>query len=72
MREKGVRSGVLVLVGALGLAACATMQPEPTLYERLRIVDVSGVPQLGRSAISLVVDDFAWDLDDPDDYSAPA
>ncbi len=58
MREKGVRRGVLVLVGAVGLAACATMQPEPTLYERLRIVDVSGVPQLGRSAISLVVDDF--------------
>ena len=52
-----VRS-VFMLVGAVSLTACATAPPEPTLYERLRLMDVTGVPQWGRSAISLIVDDF--------------
>ena len=59
MRRNGVMGkGVLVLVGMVGLTACATMEPKPTLYERIRLVDQTGVPQYGRGAISLVVDDF--------------
>ena len=58
MQRSGVRRGLLVLVGALSLASCATMEPPPTLYERLRLVDQLGVPQFGRAAIAVVVDDF--------------
>jgi len=49
---------MLALVGAVGLVSCATVEPPPTLYERLRLVDQTGVPQFGRAAISVVVDDF--------------
>ena len=58
MQRSGVRRAMLVLVGAVSLASCATMEPPPTLYERLRLADQSGVPQWGRAAIALVVDDF--------------
>ena len=58
MQRSGVRRGVLLLVGAVSLASCATMEPQPTLYERLRLVDQTGVPQFGRAAIAVVVDDF--------------
>jgi hypothetical protein len=44
-----------------------------------RLVDVindpaatKASPALAHDQTALVVDDFAWDLDDPDDYSAPA
>jgi hypothetical protein len=42
-----------------------------------RLVDVINEPDEPAPAPTheqpaLVVDDFAWDLDDPDDYSAPA
>ena len=49
---------MLLLVVAVSLASCATMEPPPTLYERLRLVDQTGVPQFGRAAIAVVVDDF--------------
>ena len=62
MQRSSVRRGMLVLVGALSLASCATMEPPPTLYERLRLVDQTGVPQFGRAAISVVVDDFVANL----------
>ena len=58
MPRSGVRSSMLALVGAVGLVSCATVEPPPTLYERLRLVDQTGVPQFGRAAISVVVDDF--------------
>ena len=58
MQRSDVRRGLLALVGAVSLASCATMEPPPTLYERLRLVDPAGVPQFGRAAISVVVDDF--------------
>ena len=58
MQMSGVRRGMLVLVGAVSLVSCATMEPQPTLYERLRLVDQTGVPQFGRAAIAVVVDDF--------------
>jgi hemoglobin len=52
-----VRAGVLL--GVLGgLIACAAVEPKPTLYERIRLTDQTGVPQFGRAAISLIVDDF--------------
>ena len=43
---------VLVLLGVMGLAACATMAPTPTLYERLG----------GRHPIAVVVDDFVANM----------
>src|SRR5213593_2032120 len=52
----------LVLVGVVGLAACATMQPEPTLYERLRAVDSTGMTRQGRDAIGVVVESFVANL----------
>ena len=58
MPRSGVRSSMLALVGAVSLVSCATVEPPPTLYERLRLVDQTGVPQFGRAAISVVVDDF--------------
>ena len=58
MPRSGVRSSMLALVGAVGLVSCATVEPPPTLYERLSLVDQTGVPQFGRAAISVVVDDF--------------
>ena len=62
MQWSDVRRGVLVVVGAVSLASCATMESPPTLYERLRLVDQTGVPQFGRAAISVVVDDFVANL----------
>ena len=58
MQRSDVRRGLLVMLGAVSLASCATMEPPPTLYERLRLMDQTGVPQFGRAAIALVVDDF--------------
>ena len=60
----GARGAVLValVVVAGALAGCATMEPPPTLYERLTAVDfLPGGAQrtvAGRDAIALVVDDF--------------
>jgi len=63
MRRNGVLvKSVLVLVGIIGLTACATMQPEPTLYERFRAVDVTGITLQGRSAIGVVVESFVANL----------
>jgi len=62
MRRNGVRKGVLMLVGAVGLAACATMQPEPTLYERFRVIDGVGTPRQGRDAIGVVVESFVANM----------
>jgi hemoglobin len=56
----GVRG--VVLVGVLGLAACATMKPEPTLYERFHAVDSNGIPRQGRDAISVVVERFVGNV----------
>ena len=58
MQTSGVKTGMLVLVAAVTLASCATTEPQPTLYERLRLVDQTGTPQFGRAAIAVVVDDF--------------
>jgi hemoglobin len=55
--------GLLVLVGAMILAACATtQQSEPTLYDRFRAVDTTGVPVQGRSAIGVVVESFVANM----------
>ena len=57
--------GVLVLVGMVslaGLAACATMQPAPTLYERFRAVDGVGITRQGRDAIGIVVESFVANM----------
>ncbi len=62
MRRNDVRRGVLMLVGAVGLAACATMQPEPTLYERFRVIDGVGTPRQGRDAIGVVVESFVANM----------
>ena len=58
MRLNARGRGMLVVLAAMGLVACATMQPEPTLYERLRAVDGAGIPRQGRDAISVMVDRF--------------
>ena len=50
------------MLGAVSLASCATMEPPPTLYERLRLVEQTGVPQFGRAAIAILVDDFVANL----------
>ncbi len=64
MRRKGVigRGMRVLLLGTLGLAACATMAPEPTLYERFGAVDGVGIPRKGRDAISVVVDRFVANM----------
>jgi hemoglobin len=62
MRLKARGRTVLVVLAAVGLAACATVQPEPTLYERLRAVDGAGIPRTGRDAISVVVDRFTANM----------
>src|SRR5260370_2890171 len=64
MGRKGVigRGMRVVLLGTLGLAACATMAPEPTLYERFGAVDGVGIPRKGRDAISVVVDRFVANM----------
>jgi hemoglobin len=49
---------VILLAVSGGLAACAAMEPQPTLYERILLKDQTGVPQYGRAAIALIVDDF--------------
>jgi hemoglobin len=55
--------GLLVLVGAMILAACATtQQSEPTLYDRFRAVDTTGAPVQGRSAIGVVVESFVANM----------
>ena len=55
--------GLLVLVGAMTLAACATTpQSEPPLYDRFRAVDTTGVPVQGRSAIGVVVESFVANM----------
>ena len=62
MRRNGVKMSVLMVIGIIGLTACATMQPEPTLYERFRAVDVTGITLQGRSAIGVVVESFVANL----------
>ena len=44
------------------VSACATMEPAPSLYKRLTVVDATGTPQAGRAAIALIVDDFVANL----------
>ena len=63
MRQGSLREVKLVLV-MVGLAACATVEPErpATLYERLRAVDAVGIPRQGRDAISVVVDRFVANM----------
>ncbi len=61
MRARGVAFvGVMVFMAVL--AGCATMEPPPTLYERLTARDFlpGGAERtvVGRDAIALVVDDF--------------
>jgi truncated hemoglobin YjbI len=55
---------LVVVMGAL--AGCATMEPPPTLYERLTAVDFlpGGAQRIvaGRDAIALVVDDFVANM----------
>ena len=65
MRARGVALvGIVVLT--VTLAGCATMEPPPTLYERLKAVDfLPGGAQrtvAGRDAIALVVDDFVANM----------
>ena len=63
MRRNGMMAKlVLVAVGIVGLAGCATMQPKPTLYERLRAVDGTGITRQGRDAIGVVVESFVANL----------
>jgi hemoglobin len=38
------------------------MEPAPSLYKRLTVVDPTGTPQSGRAAIALIVDDFVANL----------
>ena len=56
--------GIVVLTSAL--AGCATMEPPPTLYERLTAADFlpGGAERVaaGRDAIALVVDDFVANM----------
>jgi len=59
MRTRGGRLGVLLLLfAALVVSACATMEPAPTLYQRLQVKDGTGTLRGGRDAIALIVDDF--------------
>ena len=62
MRARGaVFLGIAVVT--LALAGCATMmEPPPTLYERLQVVDDIGIARQGRAAIGIVVDDFVANL----------
>ncbi len=49
--------GLLLLV--VTVAACASMRAkEPTLYERFRAVDSTGMQRQGRDAIAIVVGNF--------------
>lgn len=60
MTRGSLRRVKSLLLLVVGLAACATMQPDlaPTLYDRLRAVDGAGIPRQGRDAISIVVERF--------------
>jgi hemoglobin len=51
---------LLLLSGIV--SACATMEPAPSLYKRLTVIDATGTPQTGRAAIALMVDDFVANL----------
>lgn len=63
MRRNAVMlKGVLILTGMIGLAACATMRAEPSLYERFRAVDNVGTPRAGRDAIGVVVESFVANM----------
>jgi hemoglobin len=53
---------VLMLMGMVGLAACATMQAEPSLYDRFRAVDGTGMTRQGRDAIGVVVETFVANM----------
>ncbi len=61
MRTRGVALVGMIAVMAV-LVGCATMEPPPTLYERLTAADFlpGGAERVvaGRDAIALVVDDF--------------
>ena len=47
-----------LLLISMGLSACATMEPQPTLYQRLTLKDGTGTLRGGREAIAIIVDDF--------------
>lgn len=55
------RSLSLLLLSGI-VSACATMEPAPSLYKRLTVVDATGTRQAGRAAIALMVDDFVVNL----------
>ena len=55
------RSLSLLLLSGI-VSACATMEPAPSLYKRLTVIDATGTPQAGRAAIALIVDDFVANL----------
>lgn len=65
MRARGV-AFVSVMAFMAVLAGCATMEPPPTLYERLTAADFlpGGAERVvaGRDAIALVVDDFVANM----------
>jgi hypothetical protein len=49
-------------------------EAEPRVTRLVDVINDSPTPPEPRPTheqAALVVDDFAWDLDDPDDYSAP-
>jgi hypothetical protein len=51
-------------------------EAEPRVTRLVDVINdpapIKASPALAHEQTALVVDDFAWDLDDPDDYSAPA
>jgi hemoglobin len=63
MRRNAVMvRGLLILMGTIGLAACATMRSEPSLYDRFRAVDGTGITRQGRDAIGVVVESFVANM----------
>ena len=56
MKVRRLMLGCVALV--IFVVGCATVEPKPTLYERIRLADQTGVPQYGRAGIALIVDDF--------------
>jgi hemoglobin len=59
MRQSRWRVCALSLLLASGaLSACATVEPQPTLYQRINVRDGTGTLRGGRDALRLIVDDF--------------
>lgn len=63
MRGGWLRTAGAMLLAVSMLGGCASMtSKEPTLYDRLRAVDGTGIPRQGRDAISIVVDNFVANM----------